>query len=152
MPFLISTGTGLLLGFFCRFVGPRKIRIFEPLASYLTPDSHVGAIKTYVRLVGLVKAEREVAELLSHISRLGNNEAHQFTLSRFIRSGGVSSPTARSHDAQSFRTAAGAGRAIRPDAIIIRCPAFQTGNNEIGYVADVQITVTTDVAIERRAG
>ncbi len=86
MPFLISSGTGLLLGLFCRFVGPRKIRIFEPLASYLTPDSEIGAIETYVRLVGLVEAEREVTKLLSHISRLGDNEPHHFTLSGFIRS------------------------------------------------------------------
>src|SRR5204862_6654809 len=56
------------------------------LASYLMPDSEVGAIKTYVRLVGLVEAEREVTELLSHISRLGDNEPHHFTLSGFIRS------------------------------------------------------------------
>src|SRR5437870_2402076 len=52
MPFMTSSGTGLLLGFFCRFVGPRKIRVFKPLASYLTPDSELGTIKTYVLLVG----------------------------------------------------------------------------------------------------
>src|SRR5438876_2339927 len=79
---MIRSVIGLFL--FFRFVGPRKIRIFEPLASYLMPDSEVGAIKTYVRLVGLVEAEREVTELLSHISRLGDNEPHHFTLSRFI--------------------------------------------------------------------
>src|SRR6266487_3677341 len=81
-----QSGAGILLSLFFRFVGPREIRVFQPLASYLTPNSQVGAIKTYVRLVGLVEAEREVAEFLSHISRLRDNEPHQFTLSGFIRS------------------------------------------------------------------
>src|SRR5437588_13093457 len=48
---LTRVRSGALLFRFFRFVGSREKRIFQPLAIYLTPDSQVGAIKTYVLLV-----------------------------------------------------------------------------------------------------
>jgi hypothetical protein len=50
--------------------------------------------------------------------------------------------------AHSFRTAADTGRAIRPDAIVILRPSVKTGNDAIGHVAKIQISIVSDIAIK----